>query len=60
VAGLLAAFTAWRLILRERPPEEERAGFASVPFTSPVIAGLQPEPPAAAPAGARAAADAAD
>ncbi len=43
VAGLLAVFTAWRLILRERPPEEERSGFASVPFTSPVIAGVQPE-----------------
>jgi MFS family permease len=60
IAGLLAAFTAWRLLLRERPPEEERSGFASVPFTSPMIAGLQPEPPAAAPAGARASADAAD
>ena len=60
VAGVLAAFTAWRLMLRERPPEEERAGFASVPFTSPVIAELQPEPAAGRPPGARAAADAAD
>jgi MFS family permease len=45
VAGLLAIFTAWRLMLRERPPEEERGGFAHVPMTSPVIAELQPEPP---------------
>jgi hypothetical protein len=29
--------------LRERPPEEARSGFASVPFTSPVIAGMHPE-----------------
>lgn len=45
IAGLLAAFTAWRLVLRERAPEEARGGFASVPFTSPVIAELQPEAP---------------
>ena len=60
VAGVLAAFTAWRLVLRERPPQEERAGFASVPFTSPGIAGLHAEAPAGAPQGTRAAADAAD
>ena len=38
-ALLLAAFTAWRLALRERPPAEDRSGFAGVPITSPVIAG---------------------
>ena len=43
VAGVLAIFTAWRLVLRERAPEEARSGFASVPFTSPVIAGVHPE-----------------
>jgi MFS family permease len=43
VAALLAAFTAWRLALRERPPAAERSGFAGVPFTSPVIAELRPE-----------------
>jgi MFS family permease len=48
IAGLLALFTASRLLLRERPPEDERSEFASVPFTSPVIAELQPEAPAAA------------
>jgi MFS family permease len=42
VAALLAAFTAWRLTLRERPPAEERSGFAGVPITSPVIAELRP------------------
>ena len=41
-ALLLAAFTGWRLILRERPPAEERSGFAGVPITSPVIAELGP------------------
>jgi MFS family permease len=45
VAGLLAAFTAWRLVLRERAPEEDRGGYASVPFTSPVIAELQADAP---------------
>jgi MFS family permease len=42
VAALLAGFTAWRLALRERPPAEERSGFAGVPITSPVIAELRP------------------
>jgi MFS family permease len=41
-ALLLAAFTGWRLMLRERPPAEERSGFTSVPMTSPVIAELGP------------------
>ena len=41
-ALLLAAFTGWRLMLRERPPAEERSGFAGVPITSPVIAELGP------------------
>ncbi|HSA82430.1 MAG TPA: MFS transporter [Geminicoccaceae bacterium] len=43
IAALLAGFTVWRLALRERPPAEERSGFAGVPFTSPVIAELRPE-----------------
>jgi MFS family permease len=43
VAALLAAFTAWRLVLRERPPADERSGFAGVPITSPVIAELRPD-----------------
>ena len=41
-ALLLAAFTASRLALRERPPAEERGGFTNVPITSPVIAELGP------------------
>jgi hypothetical protein len=40
---LLAAFTASRLRVRERPPADERSGFAGVPITSPVIAELRPE-----------------
>lgn len=55
VAGLLLVFTAWRLMLRERAPEEERSGFASVPFTSPVIAELRPEAPQSGRARAQAA-----
>ena len=43
IAALLAAFTGSRLLLRERPPAEERSGFAGVPFTSPVIAELGAE-----------------
>lgn len=42
VAALLALFTAWRLILREGAPAEERAGFSGVPITSPLIAELGP------------------
>jgi MFS family permease len=42
IAGLLALFTAWRLVLRERVPADERAGFSDVPITSPVIAELGP------------------
>jgi MFS family permease len=45
IAAVLAGFTAWRLALRERPPAEERSGFAGVPFTSPVIAELRPGNP---------------
>jgi MFS family permease len=55
IAGLLLVFTAWRLMLRERAPEDERSGFASVPFTSPVIAELQPGAPPAGAARAQAA-----
>jgi MFS family permease len=43
IAALLAIFTLSRLLLRERPPAEERGGFAGVPFTSPVIAELGAE-----------------
>jgi MFS family permease len=42
ISAFLAGFTAWRLALRERPPAEERSGFAGVPITSPVIAELRP------------------
>ena len=42
IAAALAAFTAWRLALRERPPAAERSDFAGVPITSPMIAELRP------------------
>jgi MFS family permease len=41
-ALLLATFTGWRLMLRERTPAGERSEFAGVPITSPVVGELVP------------------
>jgi MFS family permease len=60
LAALLAAFTASRLRVRERPPADERSGFAGVPITSPVIAELRPEAAAGMPRRAAERVEAAD
>lgn len=52
VAGLLALFTCWRLVLREPARPEERGEFAGLPTTSPVIGELAPAEPAGQPGAA--------